>query len=201
MNPYQKTVEEMKRQNEGPKRFAKTVASVGTAAGAASFAPVLARAAPFLSQYIPEDLAVKGLSKISPKFGNFIKSAIDSGYDINQVKDFIGQQVTESQTAAKDDRSVIEQYSPELHQFIDQEVKKGRSPIEAAAIAQNDKKFKDIINKLTKDHKAPWSSIVESIFGGKGQAQPQQTGQTQQNQGSQLDDTALMDAFSKILKM
>ncbi len=181
MNPYEKTAAEMKRQGEGPKRLAKTAAHLGAAAGvatgAASFAPILARAAPFLSQYIPEDLAIKGLSKINPRFGAFIKSAIDGGYDFSQVKDFIGKQIMESQapTQPKDNRNIIEQHSPELNTFLSERIKGGEDPIRAAALALFEKgnPFEPVIRKIEKEHKTNWSQLVQSIYGGgQGQGQP-----------------------------
>jgi|SRR3974390_1384068 len=199
MNPYEKTAAEMKRQSEGPKRFAQGAAKLGAAAGAAvgaaSFAPILARAAPFLSQYIPEDLAIKGLTKISPQFGKFIKSAIDGGYDFQQVKDFIGQQVIQSQKPAQDNRNVIEQYSPELNTFLSEKIKGGEDPIRAAALALFEKgnPFEPVIRKIEKEHKTNWSTLVQSIFGGQAQPQTQQTQQQPQQaqpqaQGGQQAD-------------
>ena len=136
MNPYERTAEEMKRQSEGPKKFAKKALAVGGAIGASSFASVLARAAPFLSQYIPENLAIKGLSKINPKLGRFVQDSLENGYDFKEIKNFIGDQIAQSQAGTpKEERNIIQQYSPELHQFIDQEIKKGRKPIEAGAIS------------------------------------------------------------------
>jgi len=193
MNPYEGTVAEMKRQSEGPKRLAKTVANIGlaagTAAGAASFAPILARAAPFLSQYIPEGLAIKGLTKINPKLGAFIKSAIDSGYDFQQVKDFIGQQITGAQgQPAKDNRNVIEQHSPELNTFLSEKIKGGEDPIKAAALALFEKgnPFEPVIRKIEKEHKTNWSQLVQSIYGGgQGQGQGQPPAQKPQQQAPQ----------------
>jgi hypothetical protein len=186
MNPYEKTAQEMKRQAQGPKRFAQTALSIGSTLGVASFAPVLAKAAPFLSQYIPENLAIKGLSKISPKMGKFVSDALNSGYDFGEVKNFIGDQIKESQTEQpKEKRNIIEQYSPELHSFIDQEIKKGRNPIEAGALAQNDKRFSEIIKKLSKDHKTPWSNILQGIYGNGQTAQPQQQASQQPGQSQQ----------------
>lgn len=40
-----------------------------TVAGGVSMARVL----PFLSQYVPVDLAMKGISKVSPQLGDFLK--------------------------------------------------------------------------------------------------------------------------------
>lgn len=174
-DPYEKTAAAMKSQSEGPKKFAKAAVGLGTAAasvaGAASFAPVLARAAPFLSQYIPEDLAIKGLSKISPNLGKFVKDSLGGGFDFNEVKDFIGEQINQSkEEPAKENRSILEQYSPELHAFIKEKIAKGVSPIQAATEAMNNKKFMNVIKKITQDHKAPWSSIVESVFGSGGKS-------------------------------
>lgn len=169
MNPYEKTAEEMRRQSEGPKRLAKTALSIGsaaaTAAGATAFAPILAKAAPFLSQYIPEKLAIQGLSKINPKLGKFVQTALNSGYDFGEVRNFIGEQIKESQTPQpKDNRNIIEQESPELHQFIVEEIKNGRNHLQAGAIAQNDKRFSEVIKKLSNSHKLPWSQILSSVY-------------------------------------
>lgn len=168
MNPYEDTAAEMRRQSEGPKQFAKKSgslgAAVGGAIGAASFAPLLAKAAPFLSQYIPEDLAMKGLAKISPNLGKFVKDATDNGYDFDEVKNFLGDQITQSQEQLKEDRNIIQQYSPQLYQYITEQIGKGVSPAQAAVQAQ--KQFKNTIKEIEKDHKTSWTSLVESIFGG-----------------------------------
>ena len=203
MNPYEKTSLEMKRQSEGPKRFAKTAAGLG----AASFAPVLARAAPFLSDYITPEMAVKGLSKINPKLGKFVNDAFNGGYEFDEVKDFLKEAISGSEgeepkqgsekEPAKQSQNIVEQYSPDLHQFILGEIQKGRSPQDAAGRAIFDDsvkgKFQSIIKKIEKDHKAPWSQIVESIYGG-GQAgqsqQPQAPQQMQEPQGQTQGQTS-----------
>ena len=207
MNPYEKTAQKMKRQSEGPKRFSKAGSAISGVVGAASFTPILSRAAPFLSEYIPETLAIKGLSKISPKFGKFIQEAFDSGYDYDEVKDFIGQQINDSQEGqAKENRNIIEQESPELHQFLNNEIRNGRNPIEAAAIAQNDKRFSSIIKNLMKKYKTPWSNLIQSIFGSGEQALPQQKQmqqgiqQMQQPMQNQQQGQGLDPAITQILQ-
>src|SRR6185312_10659550 len=105
--------------------------------------------------------------------------------------------MTDKQEPPKESRNIIQQYSPELHQFIDQEVRKGHKPIEAGAIAQADKRFKDIISKLTKDHQTPWSNILESVYGGGEQALPPQNPQQPQQQSGQ-GQQALMAILQKI---
>jgi hypothetical protein len=171
--------------------------------GAAITGGLGTKIAPFLSEYIPTDLALKGINKFSPKLGEFLKNGMSKGLNLkdglNFIKENIGGEQAEKKEAVKEDRNIIQQYSPELHQFIDQEVKKGRSPLEAGALART--KFGQIIDKITKDHKTPWSNILESVYGGQGQAQPSQTTQTaQQPQSGQggPGQQALMAILQKI---
>ncbi len=201
LQPYEKASEELIRQNNLPKKGLK---AAGQFAGAALGSAALSRIAPLLSSFIPEDLAIKGLSKINPTLGKFVKNAINSGSSFDEVKSFIQEKVTpnnqeqENKTEQpKESRNIIEQYSPELYQFISSQVASGRNPIEAAAIAQNDKKFKPIIDKLSKDHKTPWSSIIESIYGNGQSANPQQQSQSfqQPQQGTGQATQALMQAL------
>lgn len=169
-----------------------------------------AKIAPFLSKYLTPEIAMKGINKVNPRLGEFLKTGMEKGLNvqdgINYIKEnLMGQTSKEAKEPAKQTKNIIEQYSPELNQFMSQEIQKGRSPIEAAALAQNNKKFSDIIQKMSKDHKANWSAIVESIYGGgqkaqQPQQQPQQMQQPQPQQGGNTDQ-ALMAAFDKILKM
>lgn len=193
----QATQSEIDRQQSADRNLKgalKTGAKIaGTAAtfGAAASTGLGARILPFLSEYIPTDLALKGISKVSPGLGDFLKKGMSKGLSLKDGLDFIKNQINSGKSEgqnAKDSRNIIEQYSPELHQFIDQEIKNGRPAIQAAAIAQNDKKFTGVINKLTKDHKTPWSNIVEGIYGGQGQAPPQ--GQAPQQKQSQQQGQA-----------
>jgi hypothetical protein len=127
-------------------------------------ASALASITPFLSQYVPADLAMKGINKVFPQIGKFLKKGQSMGLDLREGLDFLKDKIG-SKEPAKEDRNIIEQESPELFSFLDQAIKGGRNPIEAAAIAQQDKRFAPIIQKLMKAHKTPWSSIIESIFG------------------------------------
>src|ERR1700722_6626807 len=167
----------------------KTAASLGAAAltggTAAAIAPAISsRVLPFLSQYIPAGLAVKGLSKVNPTLGKFLKKGQEMGLDVKEGIDFIrnklGYNEEEEKKKTKQEKNIIQKYSPELHQFISDEIKKGRTPIQAGALAQNDKRFKSAINKLSKDHKTNWSQIIQGIYGTGETAQPQQ--QMQQSQ-------------------
>jgi hypothetical protein len=191
-------VERDKRFRGNVGKGAAAAASIGTAAVAG---PLAARVMPFLNQYIPAALAVKGINKVSPKLGSFLKKGEEMGLNVQEGLDFLKEKLTKGTETAKESRNLIQQYSPELHEFIDQEIKKGRTAIEAGAIAQHDKRFKDVITKLSKDHKTPWSSILESVYGSQGQAQPQsQQQQPPQQPGQQggQGQAALMAILQKI---
>lgn len=145
-------------------------ASLGTAAVGGTLA---AKVMPFLNQYIPPGLAMKGINKVSPKLGAFLQKGHEMGLDVGEGLSFIRDKLGENnRETAKENRNIIQQVSPELHSFIDQEIRKGRKPIEAGAIAQNDKRFVDVIKKLMKAHKTPWSSIIQSVYGTGGTPPP-----------------------------
>lgn len=160
-----------------------TAATIAGGVAAASTAKIL----PWLSSYIPVDLAMKGISKVSPKLGDFLKRGQAAGLNIEEGIQYLRDQAPKQEKVAKENRNIIEQYSPELHQFILGEIKLGRNAMQAGALASADKKrFKKIIDKITKDHKTPWSAILQTVYG-SGETQqkspnpPEQPQQTQSN--------------------
>jgi hypothetical protein len=183
----------------------KTAANIGLATAGATIA---SRVLPFLSEHIPVDLAIRGISKVSPKLGDFLKKGMSQGLDARKGMEYIRENIEpkgkqEALGKSKPNkRNVIEQYSDELHEFLDDLIKKGRSPLEAGALAQLNPKFKNIISKLEKDHKAPFSSILQAIYGQSRQPEQDQSkaalqGQQQPGQGQQ----ALMAILQKINQM
>lgn len=169
MNTFEDTAQELKRQSELPKIIGKKALSLGSAAlGASSFAPVLSKAAPFLSKYIPENLAIKGLSKVNKGFGRFINDALNQGFGFDQIKEFIGGKIEESRDSEREDNNIIKKNYPDLHEFIIGEMKKGRNTDQAASLAQlgaeKNSSFRNAIKKLTNESKIPWSQIVKSIY-------------------------------------
>lgn len=211
MQPYQEASREIQRQGEAP------ITALKTAGAIAGSGLALKRVLPFLSKYIPQDFAIKGLSKVDPRFGAFINKALSEGEGIDEVKDFIKSKVApeeeEDPEAAqaqnpKDQRNIIEQYDPELHTYLQQKIKAGESPIKAGTQALTHGRFKKAIDKLTKDHKAQWADILQSVYGADQgnpqQAQPpQQSAPQQQAQpgpqqgGQQQGPAALMQAIQQ----
>jgi hypothetical protein len=172
----------------------KTAAKIGigaTGLGAAS------KIAPFLSELIPVDLAMKGINKLAPKVGQFLKKGQEMGLNIKEGLDFLKKNMGGNEKPPEQ-KSIISQYSPELNQFIEEHIKKGRQPLEAGALAQLDPKFMKIIKKMEADHKTPFSSILQATFGGAQQPRQQQQAQPQQQQGGGPGQQALMAILQKI---
>lgn len=219
MEPYQRASRAMRESEEQPFNVLKNTGLAAIGGGTAGIASkaigkIVPAVGALISKYVPDNLMQAGLSKINPKLGTFMKSVLDAGYTHDDVREFLGEKIEKSQQPQtkqqesqeqqkekpKDGRNIIEQYSPELHQFIANEVASGRKPIEAGALAQNDKRFSDVIKKLSEEHNTPWSSIIDSIYGTGEQAgalkeQQQQSGNSGQvGQGQQ----ALMEILSRI---
>ena len=151
---------------------------IGLAAGA-GLAGLSSKIMPLLNEFIPAGLALKGINKLSPKLGQFLRNGQEMGLNLEEgfefIKDKIGKKAEE--------RSVIEKHSPSLFSFLKEHIGQGKSPVEAAALATLPSKsnnFKSVISKLEKENKAPWISIVQSVFGTGTQKQPNQQPQNQE---------------------
>ncbi len=174
-------IERAKKRNSMMKNAGNLALAAGGAAvgGASGILPKIGskigqKILPFLSEFIPEDLAIKGINKIAPQVGSLLKKGQKMGLDIEGGLDYLKKQITNKEESAKEERNIIEQYSPELHQFIDQRIKGGEQPLQAAAAATTQKQFGDVIKKMMKDHKTPWANIIESVYGNGQTAQSQQ---------------------------
>lgn len=206
MQPYQEASKEIQRQGQRPVNALKTAASIG--AGYAGGA-LLGRVMPLLSKYVPEDLAIKGLNKIDPRFGKFINTAMSNGTPFEEVKSFIEEKAAEAeqQEQPKEGRNIIQQYSDKLHEQLQNLIKKGMTPAQAVSLVDIYPHHKQVIEKIEKEHKVPFHSLVQSIYGGGDQAlaqqgqqqqQPQQQPQQQSQQQSGQGQQALMAILQKI---
>ena len=186
MQPYHKAAEAIRSGQEYPIQLLKQAGLTAIGGGAATaggkaLGKLIPAVGALINKYVPNDLLQKGLSKIDPRFGKFIEGALNEGYSHDEIRQFLGEKVEKSQ-APKDNRNIVEQYSPELNTFISEKIKAGEDPIRAAALALFEKgnPFEPVIRKIEKEHKTNWSDLVQSIYGG-GQAAPQQ-GAPQQSQ-------------------
>lgn len=172
MQPYQEASEEFTKQSYRPFEAAAAIGGAGLKTA------ISGKIMSMLNKYVPTDLAIKGLNKIDPRLGKFLSMGQKMGYSENELRGFIENKIKEnpSQEPAKQKRNIIEQYSPELNLAIKEEIKKGKSPFEATNIVVfHNKQFEPIIKKIMKDHKTPWSAILQSVYGSE--IQPQQNQQ------------------------
>jgi hypothetical protein len=179
----EREIERNERFNSNVKRGVKTA---GNLAISASGVGLSSKLLPFLSKYIPPDLAIKGINKVSPKIGGFLEKGAAMGLDVqeglNFLKDKLEPKEQEGKEPAKENRNIIQQYSPGLFQYISDLIKEGNTPIEAGAKALKflDDKHRKVIKQMEKDHKTDWSSIVQSVFGNGQMAQEPNQGNAQQ---------------------
>jgi flagellar biosynthesis GTPase FlhF len=82
----------------------KKVAGTALAIGATA-----ASLLPLLSTHIPVDLAVKGLSKLSPRLGGFFTGIFGAGYSANEGLDYLRQQVDPDDEEAKGLKDLLAQ--------------------------------------------------------------------------------------------
>lgn len=224
MQPYQSASQAIQRQSKEPGDFLKKAGA--TAASLAVGAPILGKVGSLLNKFVPSGIAAKGLGKLDSRFGQFIDGVIKTGGTQDDALEFIKGKI-DQENKPKENRNIVEQYSPQLHKFMLEEIQGGKTPQKAAMLARNaSTPYGRFIRQMEKDHKVDWTAIVDSVYG-KGQTaqqqpQPQQvpTGRTaeqamysqpqspQQAQGQQQQpqqggnaDQALMAAFDKILKM
>lgn len=230
----------IRRSNERdklPKKIGKTAVGLGAAAiGGGALAGLSSRVLPFLNEYIPTELAIKGINKIAPKLGAFLQQGMQSGLNVKDglkyIKDnLINEKLPEmassdeeagfeqppqkkqslvqglqedldkqyGQQKQPNQKNIIQQYSPELFQFIQDQINSGRPVLEAGALAQQSKKYRHLIKKIEEDHKTPFSSILQVSFGeglypsgNKNQSQQgqQQPGKYQQGLMQSMDKLA-----------
>lgn len=164
-------IERAQGRDRNIKMGLKTAATVGTAiAGVPAIAvgsKIASKVLPFLSEYIPADLAMKGINKVSPKLGEFLQKGLSKGLNLKEGLSFIKDNLSQPEQP-KEQRNIIEQYSPELHQFVKEQISKGNTPLQAAGMAKlvsNKSKFGKVIKDLEKDHKIDLPTLLEQIYG------------------------------------
>lgn len=148
------------------KRESQTHGIAKTAALAAiPYSGLTNKLMPFLESALPADLALKGIKKISPRLGKILEAGKTEGLDLKEGIDFFKNNLQRQPEQNKEDQGTIKKYSDKLFQFLRDQIGKGRSPLEAGALAQNMKEFRDPIKKIQKDLQRNWSDILTDEFG------------------------------------
>lgn len=172
-----------------------------TALGATGLAGIAGKVAPFLSEYLTEDLAYKGIKKVAPKLGSALETGMKEGLSLKSGLDFIKENFSNQskpENKVEKDKNIISQYSPELFSFIQDMIGKGVKPLDISAKAKNSSKFDKEINKLEMDHKATLSQIIQELFKNE-TVNPTQNQQSAENQNA--GDDEIIAQYKNIMSM
>ena len=209
MRSDERANEEQIRRSQGRDKLLKQGAGLALSAGTAALgAGVASKIVPLLSEYIPMDLAMKGISKVSPKVGEFLKRGQSLGLDMKEGFNFIRENLAPKQETEEpaqehpilQEAKIFEAEFPKIAQAIANLMKSGRTPIEAAEIIEKSlpKEIKSVEKKLGKKFK----DFILNIFGNEPQQTqqpPTQKPQAQQPQQSQNEvDPQLLELVQGI---
>jgi hypothetical protein len=212
MQPYQKASKAMQTQGISPiKAAGSAIGAATTLGGGGVAAKLLQKAIPLLSSFIPVEQAMSGLSKLDPRLGSFINTAMENGKPFEEVRDFLSDKIDESIPKQSDDK---EKVNKKWFSYLESKVKKlidqGLSPAQAAVSAKSSERNKGIIKSIEEDYKKDFVDVIEELFGSGMMAQaqnivaPQEStaalqpkGQTQQQAPGQ-GQQALMGILQKI---
>lgn len=180
----------------------ETVASIG---GSALVGKAASKILPLLSEYVPEDLAYKGINKVMPGLGSFLKNGMKQGLSLKSGLDFLKGEFTKKESgnqAIPNEQSspfdLFSKYSPKLAEFFKQQIQAGERPGIVRVLAQ--KEFGKEIQQIEKDHKRSFKDIVDELFEGKAPIQSQQQVQPQQEQQQGQQTQGLDPAVAQIIQ-
>lgn len=88
--------------NERDKKYKTGVKSAVSIASTVAGVGAAHKILPFLSSFIPFDLALKGISKVSPKIGDFLKRGMESGLDAKEGLEFLRQGLSNGEKQQQD---------------------------------------------------------------------------------------------------
>jgi hypothetical protein len=189
-----KREEELDRKVNQGKNLAIGIGSSLLAGGVAS------KVMPFINQYIPTDLALKGINKVAPKLGSFLKRGQEMGLDVEDGLKFIKDRMGKPE---EEEKNIIEKYSPKIDRFIRERIAEGKDLGETLNAAR--KLDEDAVKRLQKDYKSDWYKIGESVYGqgkrGKGQSSQQSTPESVQNMQNQPNNAGSSANWNQIAEM
>ena len=202
-------------QGQSAKKGIKTAIGLG---GSFIGAGLASKVLPFLSEFIPADLALKGINKVAPEIGKFLKKGQSMGLNLKEGFNFIKENIQPKKEEQSQENPVVKQAKdfetnyPEITRHIANHIQNGRSPQEAAAIIKVAPYHKKQVKKIEKETGKNFVDFIVEMMGGNQSSQmqqpqqmqqqaPQGTPGTQQQQPQINNDQAIMSALEKILKM
>lgn len=205
MQPYQEAAQEMERQGSQPMRAlvglgSTALTGLGAGTGLASGSAIFKKVAPFFNKYIDQGLAIKGLSKLDPRWGTFINKALSEGLSFDSIKDFVTEKAEEDQQKAAKPNSPNSEIDPAKQKPMnDSELTKDIRKMMSQGADQSEiydyftQNFADYVQKVEKKEGRKFYNILSDFFRSYG-AQPKE-----QSKGQ--GDEKLLAALDKILKM
>lgn len=160
----QKDIERSSNWDKGIKGVAKTAAAAGMGVAGS-------RLLPLLGEFVPMELAMKGINKIAPKVGDFLQRGQKAGLDLRDGFDFIKNQIEKSSERKEERESKsnpfqnFENEFPRLSEALNKIVEQGQPAEAAAAILKNASWAKSDINKLEKNVGKNFVDFVKEMFG------------------------------------
>ncbi len=171
----------------------ETASSFGTAGiGAKAASKIL----PLINQYIPEDLALKGINKIMPNVGNFLKQGMKQGLSLKSGLDFLKQNLQPQQQDQPQEDPIIKQAKdfetsyPDIIKALMAKINEGQPPEAAAAILKNSAPFSQKIKKIEKDTGKNFIDFILEMMGGNTSSQMQKPNQGQSIPGGSAEGNA-----------
>jgi hypothetical protein len=155
---------------------------------------ISSKIAPFLSEYIPKELALQGISKVAPKVAEILKKGVGQGLDLGEGLNYIKDLVNKKQEPSIVSEESIRKIAPELHNFIKDYKSRGRSAEEVIAISglPNSKvNYKKQLMLLEKNFKIPSLDIIKKAY--YGQESPQESDQN--------SESPLLDVLKKLREL
>ncbi len=182
----EKEVKKAKERTSEVKSVLETTANAATGIVGGSMA---LKVLPFLSEYIPLELAKKGIDKVAPTLGRMLDQGLKQGLTLQSGLEFLkGEFIPEEGKKMREEKKKNEvgEVSQELQDFIEQHVQGGKSPDHAAALAMVNPKFMDMTRQIEKQTGKPFTASIRELYEGKAvNQQGQEQGQPQQAQAPQ----------------
>lgn len=196
--------EASKKEIERSKNMNRNAASLATsvAGGAALFGSgIVKNILPLLSEYVPAELAMKGINKISPKLGEYLRKGQESGLDIKEGLNFLRDKI-QGEPQKKEmvqAGNIIGQFSPELQEFVEEKLKQGMSTDQASAVARVDSKFSPLLPRIEKQANMKFSEILRHMYGEQEAQQAQAAPMQQEQAQSGADWNQIMQMAQQFL--
>lgn len=185
--PYQAATEEVRKQSQTPTNLLKTAGAIGTSLVGGS--AIASRILPLINKFVPADLMRKGLSKVDPRVGGFVETAINNGFSLDDVRNFMTEKFSQGSKEQKQANPLqdFETSYPDIAQALSGYINQGQSPDAAAGILKTSTAFGKKIGKLEKETGKNFVDYVLELFGNGQQSQMQQPSpQQMQPQNQQM---------------